>query len=103
MGGRASSSSEARRRPLHICTGSDGQRDDDRQTGQPIREVQQEAQRRFVGPLGVVDCQDQRPTFGDVGDEPVQAVQRGECDIACVLRRGDVGEHRFGERGRTGQ
>ncbi len=43
--------------PLHICTGSDGQRDDDRQTGQPIREVQQEAQGWFVGPLGVVDRQ----------------------------------------------
>ena len=30
---------------------------------------------------------DQRPTFGDVDDEPVQAVQRGECDIACLPRR----------------
>ena len=47
-----------------------------RQALQARREVGEEAQRRLVGPLGVVDDEREGPGRGQAGDEPVQAVQR---------------------------
>ena len=65
--------------------------------------MEQETQRRFVGPLCIVDGKDQRDAFGDIRDEPVQTVQRGECDVTYLPRGGNVGEYRRGEPRRTGQ
>jgi hypothetical protein len=60
----------------------------------PTGEVGEKAQRRPVGPLQVVDGEQQRPVFGKVEDDPQQAVQRGEASLA--RRAGisaEVGEH----------
>ena len=58
------------------------------------REVGEEAQARLVGPLGVVDGQQQRLLGGEVGGQPVQAVQGGEA-VAVDLESGDeVGSRR---------
>ncbi len=86
---------------IGVC--SHGQRHDDRHPRQAVREVKQEPQRRLVGPVGVVDRKDQRAALGQVHDEPVQAVQGGECDVTGLLGRGDVGEHRLGQPRGTGQ
>ena len=79
------------------------QRDHDGQAGEPVREVKQEPQRRFVGPLRVVDGEQQRGAFGEVDHQPVQPVQGGERDVAGVLGRRHVGEHRLGQPRRTRQ
>ena len=82
---------------------SHGQRDDDGQACEPVREVKEEPQRRLVGPLGVVDGQQQRGAFGEVHHQPVQPVQGGERDVTGFLGRCDLGEHRFGQPRRTRQ
>ena len=64
------------------------QRQRDREAGQAVREVQEEPQRRPVGPVRIVDGEDQRPTLGQVDDEPVQAVQGREGQVARFLCRG---------------
>ena len=87
MGGRAANTKKLKSPPVHIGIRSHGERHNHRQPGEPIREVEQKAKRRFVGPLCVVDRKDQRATFGEVRDEPVQAVQSRECDVACLPRR----------------
>ena len=49
----------------------------DRQVLQPPREEAEEAQARLVGPLRVVDADEQRPVGGEVRAQPVEAVQAG--------------------------
>jgi hypothetical protein len=71
----------------------------DRQALQPPREVREEAQRRAVAPVQVVDGQQQRPLGGDVRGEPVEPVQRRERRDALA----HLGEHRAGGRRRTGE
>ena len=65
--------------------------------------MKEEPQRRFVGPLRVVDRQEQRGAFGEVHHQPVQPVQGGERDVTGFLGRCNLGEHRFGEPRRTRQ
>ena len=48
-------------------------------------EVMQEAKRGLVGPMGVVDGQQQRLGDGEVGGQPVQAMEQGE-DVAGGAR-----------------
>ena len=50
---------------------------------QPAHEVGEEAQRRAVAPVQVVDLEQQRPLGGEVEREPVQAVQGGERGVAA--------------------
>ena len=50
----------------------------DRQLGEPLGEIQEEAQRRGVRPMHVVDRQQERPVVRDVGGQPVEAVQQRE-------------------------
>jgi hypothetical protein len=90
-------------RPVHVDTGSNRQRHHDRQTREPIGEVQQKAKRWFVGPLRVVDRKDKRAALSDIDDEPVETVQRSECDVPGFLRRSGLGEHRLGQPRRPGQ
>ena len=71
---------------MPLGAGSDCQRQRDRQSGEAVCEVQQEAQRRFIRPVGIVDGEHQRAALGHVDDKPVQAVQRRECEIARFLR-----------------
>ena len=70
---------------------------------QAVREVQQEPQRWLIGPLGVVDGKDQRAALRQVHDEPVEAVQGRERDVAGLLGCGHVAEHRLGQPRGTGQ
>ena len=66
------------------------------------REIGQQPQRRTVGPLQVVDGEQQRALRGEVEDRPEEAVQRGEATVH--RKSGRVGE-RVGEdrAGRLGQ
>ncbi len=79
------------------------QRDHDGQARESVREMKQEPQRRLVGPLGVVDGEQQRSAFGEVDHQPIQPVQGGERDITGLLGRSDVGEDRFGQPRRARQ
>ena len=84
--------SPARRRPATAIGWS----------AQAAGEIDQEAQRRLVGPLRVVDREQQRPALGQPRDEPVQRVQ----DREARLGRGRLGagvEDRARRRGRPGQ
>jgi hypothetical protein len=77
----------------------------DRQRLHPAQQVDQEAQRRLVGPVRVVNCQEQRPAFGDVDGHPVQPVQAGEdraVQRPCLVP-GDQPQYRSGQLCRTGQ
>ena len=87
--------------PVGAC--SHGQRHHNRQSCEAVRQVKQEPQRRFVGQVRVVDRKYQRAALGQVHDEPVQTVQRGECDVTGLLGSGDVSEHRLGQPRGTGQ
>ena len=60
----------------------------DRQVLDPPGEVVQRPQRRLVGPVGVVDGEQQRAALGQRGDQPVDAVQRGERRATRRLRPG---------------
>ena len=79
------------------------QRDHDGQARESVREMKQEPQRRLVGPLGVVDGEQQRSAFGEVDHQPIQPVQGGERHITGLLGRSDVGEDRFGQPRRARQ
>ena len=80
----------------------DGGGDQDRQPLQPPGEIGEEAQRRAVAPVQVVDREQQRPLAGEVGGEPEQAVERGERRDARLVGVGRA-EHRRGGRGGTGE
>ena len=73
----------------------------DRQVLEPPREEAEEAQARLVGPLGVVDADEQRPVGGEVRAQPVEAVQAGVGGF--VSGRARVLEHRARQPGGAGE
>jgi len=78
--------------------GAGGQHQQHREAVEPPGEVAQEAQRRLVGPVHVVDGEHQRRAVGQVDGEPVQAVR------AAAYRDLPGPRHdRCGERGRARQ
>jgi hypothetical protein len=84
---------------LLFVAGAAGEHDGDGKLCQPLREVQQEAQRRLVAPVGVVDRQQRGPALGQVGHQPVQAVQQGEHVLFAPVPAGPRAvQQRFGER-----
>ena len=64
--------------PVELGGGPGGHGDQDGEPREPVGEVVEEAQRRLVGPVGVVDGQQHGLAFGQVRRQPVQAVQPGE-------------------------
>ena len=67
--------------------------------GEPVealREVREPAQRRRVGPVEVVDEEQQRLFGGEVRGQPVQAVQGGRVALAVA-----AAQDRLGKRGRA--
>ena len=80
-------------------------REQHRQALEPVREVGEEAQRRAVAPVQVVDGEHQRPVGGEVEQQPVEAVERGERRVALGgrgLQRREHGARRGrGARQRT--
>ena len=79
--------------------------DEDRQLLQAPDEEGQELQRRLVGPVRVVDGDEQRAAAGDVRGQPVEAVQARERRVlhAGVERGAGVLEHRPRQPGGAGQ
>ena len=80
------------------------QHDGHSQALQAGREMRDEAQRRLVGSVGVVDRQQDRPLLAQLRAEPVEAVQRREHPILRRLgrtRHGRLGakEERLGQAG----
>ena len=73
----------------------------DRQVVQAPREVGEEAQRGVVGPVGVVDPEQERSALREVGRQPVQPVRDAEPEVrdAGVERL----ERRRRERGCAGK
>ena len=73
----------------------------DRQVVQAPREVGEEAQRGIVGPVGVVDREQERAALREVGRQPVQPVRDAEPEVrdAGVERL----ERRRRERGGAGE
>ena len=73
--------------------GAHARRDEHRLALEPSHEVGEEAQRRPVAPLQVVDLEQERALRGEVERQPVEAVQRGEGGVApgrhAVVRRGE--------------
>ena len=61
--------------PLAALARAGGDQHRDRLVGQAAYEVDQEPQRGLVGPLGVVDCEQQRSALGEAHREPIQRVQ----------------------------
>jgi hypothetical protein len=66
--------------------------DDDRKPVEPPREVRQEAQRRSVAPLEVVDDEERGRPLGDVRGQPVEAVKRRERRILVGEPGADLGQ-----------
>ena len=78
----------ARRAAPRPPPGSDGRRLPTTSTGsafEPPREVGEEAERRAVAPVQVVDREQQRRLRAQVHGQPVEAVQRGEGRLAARL------------------
>ena len=83
-----------------------GHRQQDRQPFEPSREVGEEAQRRPVAPVEVVDGEQQRLLGREVRGEPEEPVERGERrHAAAVGPRREVGRAEDGGRrcGRAGE
>jgi len=78
--------------------GAGGQHQQDGEAVEPPGEVAEEAQRRLVGPVHVVDGQHEGRAVGQVDGEPVQPVGARPRDDLAGPRH-----HRGGERGRAGQ
>ncbi len=74
----------------------------DREPVEAAAEVLEEAQRRHVGPLHVVDEQHQRLRLGEVGDEPVEPVQDRVAGLVGALA-GAGREHQLRTRGGAAQ
>ena len=53
----------------------------DGQSLEPGREMREEPERRLVGAIGVVDREQERPAFAELGAEPVQPVERREHPV----------------------
>ena len=69
----------------------------DRQLLDPLGEVDEEAQRRRIAPVGVVDAQHERALLGEVRAQPVEAVQRGR---EALRDRRALQHERCGQPGR---
>ncbi len=82
--GRSATSADARRRRL-----ARPQRDHQRQRQplEPRREVGQPPQRGLVRPVRVIDGDEQRSAGGEIGGQPVQAVQDGEGRVDAPASR----------------
>ena len=63
--------------------GPGGHHQQDRQRLDAAQYIDQETQRSLIGPVRVVDGQQQRRAFREVGGKPVQAVEPGE---GCTVR-----------------
>ena len=74
-----------------------------RQPLQPRREVSQPAQRGLIGPVRVVDDDQQRPAGREVGHQPVQAMQHRKRTAAGRLPGQRAGQQRPHRRGGPGQ
>ena len=59
----------------------------DRHLVDPVRHVVEAAERVEIGPLRVVDEEHERSFLGELGQEPVDAVQRRERPLALLGRR----------------
>jgi hypothetical protein len=66
---------------------------------QAPEQVQQPAHGRPVGPLQVVDAQQQRPGRRQLDGQPVEAVQRGRRGIGVLERGPGAEQHGLGQRG----
>jgi hypothetical protein len=75
--------------------GAQGHGEQDRRALEAPGEVGEEAQRRAVAPVDVVDGQEQGPARGQVQGDPVEAVQSGERPVSPLPRVG-LPEHRAG-------
>ena len=64
-----------------------GELDRERQVRDPPREVDGAAQGRRVGPLRVVDRDQERPTGGEARDEPIEAMEDRRLARDPVIRR----------------
>jgi hypothetical protein len=65
----------------------------------PAREERDPAQRGGVGPLQVVDGEHERPAVRQVRQQPVEAVQRRERDVALRRAVGAHGPERLARQG----
>ena len=86
-----------------LLAGARAHQQQHRQVLQPRGQEVQEAQRRVVGPVGVVHRQQQRPVAGQVRAQPVQAVQARVVGVARtqpLQRLGGI-EHRLHQLGRA--
>jgi hypothetical protein len=79
--------------------GPDQERDGER--ADAAGEVGHEPQRRLVGPLRVVDDEDERAVRRRVDDEPVEAVE--DARAADLVALGKIEEHAPGQPRRPGQ
>ena len=77
---------------------ADGQDQQDRQALQPGRQMSHEPLRRLIGPVQVIDRQQQRRVLRDVGGQPVQAVQDRERVLLPPARA--AGHRQAGQRHR---
>ena len=94
---------ERRVAPLSLRRPGAG-RDEQRDSLEPSRQVEQPAQRGRVRPMQVVDYEQRRLVKGHVGSEPVQAVEDREGALrGRLLGSGELrgAEERFHERGRS--
>ena len=93
-----------------VLPGTPRQDDQDRQPLEPLDQVGQEAERRAVTPLDVVDADQQRLLGGQVHGQPVQPVEHREAAVLtgpgpqCFLEdggraRGSPGEQRVAAPG----
>ena len=90
---------DRRKRALLRGAGRDQQRD--RERLHPPGDVREEAQRRLVGPVRVVDHEQHRCLVGKAGDQPVEAVE--DPDRGGLERLRDVEQDRSGQPGRPSQ
>ena len=80
-------------RERHVLAAADDHQD--AVVGQAALEVVHEAQRRLVGPVRVVDHEEQRAPLGDADRQPVEAVQDPEAHVG---RRGARADRRLEQR-----
>jgi hypothetical protein len=74
--------------------GPPGRHQEDRQILEPAGEVDEEAEARLVGPLHVVDAEQQGPGGGEVRGQPVEPVEEREGLVVGRRRRLDAQRHR---------
>ena len=69
-----------------------GEHDQDRDPAEPVAQIGHEPQRRCIGPVRVVDEQRERRPAGEVGGQPVEAVQGGERPLRPERQVGGLGQ-----------